>query len=73
MQAWQEEVERARQGQRDAERKLSSMEASFNAFFLSPFLGLQAVFHEEGIYVFLDGIQKFKYSRIYYVMPIFQK
>ncbi|XP_076885545.1 golgin candidate 1-like isoform X1 [Bidens hawaiensis] len=27
MQAWQEEVERARQGQRDAERKLSSMEA----------------------------------------------
>ncbi|KAK9059474.1 hypothetical protein SSX86_020176 [Deinandra increscens subsp. villosa] len=26
-QAWQEEVERARQGQRDAERKLSSMEA----------------------------------------------
>lgn len=28
MQAWQEEVERARQGQRDAELKLSSMEAS---------------------------------------------
>ncbi|CBI28011.3 hypothetical protein VitviT2T_016466 [Vitis vinifera] len=27
MQAWQEEVERARQGQRDAEAKLSSMEA----------------------------------------------
>lgn len=27
MQAWQEEVERARQGQRDAERKLSSLEA----------------------------------------------
>ncbi|KAI3801982.1 hypothetical protein L1987_30102 [Smallanthus sonchifolius] len=27
MQAWQEEVERARQGQRDAEMKLSSMEA----------------------------------------------
>ncbi|XP_060668656.1 golgin candidate 1 isoform X6 [Ziziphus jujuba] len=27
MQAWQEEVERARQGQRDAESKLSSMEA----------------------------------------------
>ncbi|KAL3535696.1 hypothetical protein ACH5RR_004157 [Cinchona calisaya] len=27
MQAWQEEVERARQGQRDAENKLSSMEA----------------------------------------------
>lgn len=27
MQAWQEEVERARQGQRDAERKLSSTEA----------------------------------------------
>ncbi|KVI11570.1 hypothetical protein Ccrd_010020 [Cynara cardunculus var. scolymus] len=29
MQAWQEEVERARQGQRDAERKLSSLEASY--------------------------------------------
>lgn len=28
MQAWQEEVERARQGQRDAESKLSSLEAS---------------------------------------------
>ncbi|KAJ9548820.1 hypothetical protein OSB04_021363, partial [Centaurea solstitialis] len=28
MQAWQEEVERARQGQRDAERKLSSVEAN---------------------------------------------
>lgn len=28
MQAWQEEVERARQGQRDAEGKLSSLEAS---------------------------------------------
>ncbi|KAG4149825.1 hypothetical protein ERO13_D05G357788v2 [Gossypium hirsutum] len=27
MQAWQEEVERARQGQRDAESKLSSLEA----------------------------------------------
>lgn len=34
MQAWQEEVERARQGQRDAERKLSSMEASFSGIFL---------------------------------------
>lgn len=28
MQAWQEEVERARQGQRDAESKVSSLEAS---------------------------------------------
>ncbi|PPD95944.1 hypothetical protein GOBAR_DD07033 [Gossypium barbadense] len=28
LQTWQEEVERARQGQRDAERKLSSLEAS---------------------------------------------
>jgi len=26
MQAWKEEVERARQGQRDAENKLSSLE-----------------------------------------------
>lgn len=33
MQAWQEEVERARQGQREAENKLSSLEASI--FFLS--------------------------------------
>ena len=33
MQAWQEEVERARQGQRDAESKLSSLEASFICFF----------------------------------------
>lgn len=32
MQAWQEEVERARQGQRDAESKLSSLEASINVF-----------------------------------------
>lgn len=32
MQAWQEEVERARQGQRDAEIKLSSMEASVLSF-----------------------------------------
>lgn len=32
MQAWQEEVERARQGQRDAESKLSSMEASHFTF-----------------------------------------
>ncbi|TXG61452.1 hypothetical protein EZV62_012815 [Acer yangbiense] len=30
MQAWQEEVERARQGQRDAESKLSSLEASIS-------------------------------------------
>jgi hypothetical protein len=29
MQAWQEEVERARQGQRDAESKLSYTEARF--------------------------------------------
>lgn len=28
VQAWQEEVERARQSQREAESKLSSMEAS---------------------------------------------
>jgi len=27
MQAWQEELERARQGQREAENKLSSLEA----------------------------------------------
>lgn len=27
MQAWQDELERARQGQRDAENKLSSLEA----------------------------------------------
>lgn len=32
MQAWQEEVERARQGQRDAESKLSSLEASIECF-----------------------------------------
>lgn len=32
MQAWQEEVERSRQGQRDAESKLSSMEASHFTF-----------------------------------------
>lgn len=32
MQAWQEEVERARQGQRDAESKLSSLEACFLHF-----------------------------------------
>mgnify|MGYP004715568355 FL=1 len=31
MQAWQEEVERARQGQRDAESKLSSMEARYSS------------------------------------------
>lgn len=30
IQAWQEEVERARQGQRDAESKLSLLEASLN-------------------------------------------
>lgn len=35
MQAWQEEVERARQGQRDAEAKLSSMEASLLWFVFS--------------------------------------
>ena len=33
MQAWQEEVEHARQGQRDAESKLSSLEASIKCFF----------------------------------------
>lgn len=38
MQAWQEEVERARQGQRDAESKLASMEArhfTISNFFIS--------------------------------------
>jgi len=29
VQAWQQEVERARQGQRDAEGKLSSLEVSY--------------------------------------------
>lgn len=33
MQAWQEEVERARHGQRDAESKLSSLEASAIYFY----------------------------------------
>lgn len=33
MQAWQDEVERARQGQRDAENKLSSLEASAGCLF----------------------------------------
>lgn len=32
MQAWQEEAERARQGQRDAESKLSTLEAGFLYF-----------------------------------------
>lgn len=36
MQAWQEEVERARQGQRDAESKLSSMEASLFYYYFFP-------------------------------------
>lgn len=35
MQAWQEEVERARRGQRDAESKLSSLEASIKKMFSS--------------------------------------
>lgn len=35
MQAWQEEVERARQGQREAESKLASLEASLLLYSLA--------------------------------------
>lgn len=38
MQAWQEEVERARQGQRDAEGKLSSLEVSVLCFLPNSFV-----------------------------------
>lgn len=38
MQAWQEEVERARQGQRDAESKISSMEAMILSCALTGFV-----------------------------------
>lgn len=39
MQAWQEELERARQGQREAENKLSSLEARFfYHYFLEKFI-----------------------------------
>lgn len=35
MQTWQEEIERARQGQRDAESKLASLEASLLPYSLA--------------------------------------